>query len=75
METIAMTALLNKAFKRAQGLPELAQDEVAQRVLAYVEKLEGLRRAIAQADARGGDAALDMSGIKATARRRLKAKR
>ena len=70
-----MTALLNKAFKRAQDLPELAQDEVAQRVLAYVEKLEGLRRAIAQADARGGDSPLDMREIKASARRRLKAKR
>lgn len=65
-----MTALLNKAFKRAQGLPEVAQDEVAQRVLAYVEKLESLRQAITKADARGGDAPLGMVEIKSSARRR-----
>jgi hypothetical protein len=65
-----MTALLDKAFKRAQDLPERAQDEVAQRILAYVEKLESLRAAIRQADARGGDEPLDMSKVKASARRR-----
>lgn len=70
-----MTALLNKAFKRARDLPELVQDEVAQRVLAYVEKLERLRSAIAQADARGGDEPLDMRKIKSSARRRLKLNR
>jgi hypothetical protein len=44
-------------------------------VLAYVEKLEGLRNAVAQADARGGEAPLDMREFKSSARRRLKAKR
>jgi len=66
-----MTALLNKAFKRAQDLPEVAQDEVAQRVLAYVEKLEALRKSIRDADARGGEEPLDMASIKASARRKL----
>lgn len=66
-----MTALLNKAFKRAQGLPDSAQDEVAQRIIQYVEKLEALRKSIRDADARGGDTVLDMREIKAAARRRL----
>jgi len=70
-----MTALLNKVFKRAQDLPEVARDEVAQRVLAYVEKLEALRKSIRQAEARGGEEPLDMREIKASARRRLQRNR
>lgn len=70
-----MTALLNKAFKRAQDLPNVAQDEVAQRILAYVEKLEALRKNLRDADARGGQEPLDIDKIKASARRRLRRNR
>jgi hypothetical protein len=70
-----MTALLNKAFKRVQDLPAVAQDEVAQRVLKYVEKLEALRAAVQTADAHGGDDVLDMKRVKTSARRRLQRER
>ena len=66
-----MTTLLNKAFKRAQGLPDTVQDEVAQRIIQYVEKLESLRKSVRDADTRGGDAVLDMNEVKAAARRRM----
>lgn len=65
-----MTNLLNKALQRVQALPATVQDEVARKLITYIDKIEALRADLAAAEASGGDDELDMSQIKAEARRR-----
>jgi hypothetical protein len=50
-----MTKTLERALAEVAALPEAAQEKIGRDLLAYLEKLRGLRETIEASIARGGD--------------------